>query len=189
MSIWPDDSRPGKPIVEALRRRPPQRPRFPLWPTTLSRPSRHYAARESCGARSRQARSRALTWSNYLDAARQLASQTATIVRGVVRRIPLLAGFIVALVVAGVVLLFQGSSSQLVGGVTSILAALGLTWKGLGGALGQLAGKLEQPLWGAVLDDAIADAITLLPDNKAETAGRRAVALALATGPTANQPR
>lgn len=119
--------------------------------------------------------------SDYLDAARQLASQTATIVTGVVRPIPLLAGFIVALVVAGVVLVFQGSSSQLVGGVTSILAALGLTWNAPRGALGQLAGKLEQPLWGAVLDDAIADAITLLPDNKAETAGRRAVALALAT--------
>ena len=37
---------------------------------------------------------------------------------------------------------------------------------------------------GAVLDDAI----TLLPENTAETAGRRAVALALAVGPNANQP-
>jgi hypothetical protein len=41
---------------------------------------------------------------------------------------------------------------------------------------------------GAVLDDAISDAITLLPENTAETAGRRAVALALAVGPNANQP-
>ena len=126
---------------------------------------------------------------NYVDAARQMASQTATIVRGVVRRMPLLAGFIVAFALAGVVLLSQGSGSQLIGGVTSILVALGLTWKGLGGALGQLAGKLEQPLWGAVLDDAIADAITLLPDNDAEIAGRRALALALAAGPTAHQTK
>jgi hypothetical protein len=127
--------------------------------------------------------------SNYLDAARQLTSQTAALVRGVVRRVPLLAGVIVALVIAGVVLLFLGSSSQLVGGVTSILAAVGLTWKGLGGTLGHLAAKLEQPLWGAVLDDAITDAITLLPHNDAKTSGRRAVALALATGPAASQPR
>lgn len=126
---------------------------------------------------------------NYLDAARQMSSQTATIARGVVRRMPLFAGFIVALVIAGVVLLSQGSSSQLVGGVTSILAALGLTWKGLGGALGQLAGKLEQPLWGAALDDAITNAITLLPNNNAETAGRRALALELAAGPTADQTK
>ena len=78
---------------------------------------------------------------------------------------------VLALTGAGVWLLSEGSSSQLVAGATSVLAALGLTWKGLGGALGQLAGKLEQPLWGAVLDDAIADAITLLPDNNAETGG------------------
>jgi hypothetical protein len=126
---------------------------------------------------------------NYLDAAWEMASRTATIVRGVVRRMPLFAGFIVALVLAGVVLLSQGSTSQLVSGVTSILAAVGLTWKGFGGALGHLAGKLEQPLWGAVLDDAIADAITLLPDNKAETGGRRALALVLAAGPPAHQPK
>lgn len=118
---------------------------------------------------------------NYLDATKQLASRMASIVRGVVIRMPLLAGVIIVLLGAGVWLLFQGSSSQLVGGATSILAAVGLSWKGLGGALGKLVGKLEPPLWGAVLDDAIADAITLLPNNRAETRGRRQIAWAMAT--------
>jgi hypothetical protein len=120
---------------------------------------------------------------NYLDAARELVSRSAVIGRGVVRRMPWLSALIAALLGAGVSLFVLGSSSQLVGGVTSILVALGLTWKGLGGALGQLVGKLERPLWGAVLGDAIADAITLLPDNKAEKGGRRQVAAAMTAPP------
>jgi hypothetical protein len=117
---------------------------------------------------------------NYLDAARRLSVRTAAIVRGVVVRMPLLSTLVLALAGVGVWLLAEGGSAQLVAGVTSVLAALGLTWKGLGGALGKLAGKLEQPLWGAVLDDAIADAVTLLPSNKADVLGRRQIALTVA---------
>ena len=120
---------------------------------------------------------------NYLDAGRQLLSQTAAIVRGLVRRMPLLASAVAVLVGGGIWLLSKGNSGHLVAGATSVLVGLGLTWKGLGGALGQLGGKLEQPLWGAALDDAIADAITLLPDNKMETSARREVARSLAAGP------
>jgi len=124
---------------------------------------------------------------NYLDAGKELAHRMAVIARRAVLRMPLLTLSTLALIGAGVWLLSQGSRSQLVAGATSVLAALGLTWKGLGGALGQLAGKLEEPLWGAVLDDAIADAITLLPDKKAETGGRRQVALAVTAGEKTDQ--
>lgn len=117
---------------------------------------------------------------NYLDAARQMERRMAAILRGLIVRMPVLSFAVVALAGAGVWLLFQGSSAQLVGGATSILAALGLTWKGLGAALGKMIGKLERPLWGAVLDDAIADAITLLPDNKSDLRGRRQNAMTLA---------
>jgi hypothetical protein len=125
---------------------------------------------------------------NYLDAGRQLLSQTAAIVRGLIRRMPLLASAVAVLVGGGIWLLSKGNSGHWVAGATSVLAGLGLTWKGLGSAFGQLAGKLEQPLWGAVLDDAIADAITLLPDNTAETGGRREVARSLAAGPGTSDP-
>jgi hypothetical protein len=116
---------------------------------------------------------------NYLDAGKELVHRTAVITRRAVLKMPLLTLAILGLVGAGIWLLSQGTSSQSVAGATSVLTAVGLTWKGLGGTLGQLAGKLGQPLWGAVLDDAIADAITLLPGNKAEKAGRRQVALAV----------
>lgn len=123
---------------------------------------------------------------NYLDAGKQLVHRMAVIARRAILRMPLLTIGALALTGLGVWLLAEGSGSQLVAGATSVLVALGLTWKGLGGALGQLAGKLEQPLWGAVLDDAIADAITLLPDNNAETGGRRQVALELSAGEKAD---
>jgi hypothetical protein len=116
---------------------------------------------------------------NYLDATREVATRMGAVARGVVARLPVLTLAIGALLIAGVVLVIIGGSTQLVAGAASLVAALGLTWKGIGGALGQLAGKLEQPLWGAVLDDAITEAITLLPGNKADKRGRRAVALAL----------
>jgi hypothetical protein len=117
---------------------------------------------------------------NYLDAARRLAEQMRVILRGVVRRFPLAAIVIVVLLAGGVALLISGGSSGDVAGATSIIAALGLTWKGLGSALGQVAGKLEQPLWGAVLDSAIADAITLLEGNQLDHRGRRAIAMHMA---------
>jgi hypothetical protein len=115
---------------------------------------------------------------DYLDAARAVASHAAAVLRGAVVRMPLLALLILALVGVGVWQLVEGSSSHLVAGVISVLAAVGLTWKGIGGALGRLVGKLEQPLWGAVLDDAIADAITLPANNTGAAVGRREVALA-----------
>jgi hypothetical protein len=119
---------------------------------------------------------------NYLDAGKELARRMAVIARRAVLRMPLLTLVTLGLIGAGVWLLAQGSSSQLVAGATSVLAAVGLAWKGLGATVGRLAGKLEQPLWGAVLDDVIADAITLLPDNTAEQGGRRSVALTIAAG-------
>jgi hypothetical protein len=119
---------------------------------------------------------------NYLDAAKEFTRRFASTARRAVLRMKLLTLCVVALVGGGIWLLANGSSSHVVAGATSVLAALGLTWKGLGGVLGQLAGKLQRPLWDAVLDDVIADAITLLPDNRAESGGRLKVALALTTG-------
>jgi hypothetical protein len=46
-------------------------------------------------------------------------------------------------------------------GISGVLAALGLTWKGIGGTVGEIVGKLETPVWGAELDTAITDVITL----------------------------
>jgi hypothetical protein len=68
-----------------------------------------------------------------------------------------------------------------IAGAGSILAGFGLTWRGVGRSLGGAAGKLEQPLWGAELDKAITQAITLLERENGRDVSerRRDVAVAL----------
>jgi hypothetical protein len=130
-----------------------------------------------------------LEFDNYLDASAALAGRMAAGARKAIAKFWLLIVVVAALVIGGIVLLVIGGSSQIVAGATSLLVAVGLTWKGVGGALGRLVGRVEQPVWGAVLDLAIADAITLLPQNTRERGGRRALAVELAqttAGPAAN---
>jgi hypothetical protein len=116
---------------------------------------------------------------NYLDAAHDLAHQMRSILRSVLRRFPLLSGAILLLFVLGITLLAVGGGSEIAAGASSLLAALGLTWKGLGTAMGRLAKRLEQPLWATSLDGAIANAITLLPDNEQDHRSRRTLAMQL----------
>jgi hypothetical protein len=118
---------------------------------------------------------------NYLDAAHDLAKHMRSVLRSVIRHFPLLSLAIVILLALGIALLAVGGSSQIVAGASSLIAALGLTWKGLGTALGRLAWRLEQPLWATSLDSAIADAITLLPDNAQDHRRRRLLAIQLPT--------
>ena len=68
----------------------------------------------------------------------------------------------VFLFAAGVVILFAASDTGgVVAGSSAVLASAGLTWKGIGATVGKIVGKLEAPLWGAELDTAITDVITL----------------------------
>jgi hypothetical protein len=117
---------------------------------------------------------------NYVDAAAQVASRMSSVFWRALWHFKAVSFVVLCLLAATVVLLLSGSSSDIVAGSGTLLAALGLSWKGVGGALGQLAGKLEQPLWGAVLDTAIADAITLQPANAADHLGRGKLASDLA---------
>jgi hypothetical protein len=100
---------------------------------------------------------------NYLDAAERLGERLREIGIAVLRRFPWLVAVILFLFIGGILLLIFGSNAgtTAVAGISAVLAAFGLTWKGVGAAAGKLAGKLEGPLWGAELDGAIADAITL----------------------------
>lgn len=84
-----------------------------------------------------------------------------------VRRFAFLLLIAAALFGCGIaVILSSSSSSHIAAGLGGVLASLGLTWKGVGGSLGQTAGKLERPVWEASLDRQIAQAITLLPGTK-----------------------
>jgi len=101
---------------------------------------------------------------NYLDAADRLAGKLSKTAISELRRHLVWVLLIVVLFVGGLALLLitpkhPGGTAA---GLSAVLAALGLTWKGLGGTLGKLVGKLEAPLWGAELDGAVTDAVTLV---------------------------
>jgi hypothetical protein len=101
---------------------------------------------------------------NYLDAADQLAAKLRATATMSLKQLSPLVVLIVALFAAGVVLLAlrPAHAGTTAAGLSGVLAAVGLTWKGVGGTIGKLAGKLEAPLWGAEVDGAVTDAITLV---------------------------
>ncbi|HSO98315.1 MAG TPA: metallophosphoesterase [Solirubrobacteraceae bacterium] len=108
----------------------------------------------------------------YVDAANRLVRTARRLVRQVVVRSPLLVVAIVALFAGGVFLMLnQATSASIVAGAGGILASVGLTWKSVGAALGGIGAKVEQQLWGAELDTAIANAITLVPAPAPATQG------------------
>jgi hypothetical protein len=119
---------------------------------------------------------------DYLDAAERLACRMRRMAWAVLRRFWLLVLAILVLVGGGVALIVStDSEAAVVAGAGTILAGLGLSWRGIGGSLGRLTAKLERPLWGAELDTAITQAITLLPRERGRDAAeqRRKVAVAL----------
>jgi hypothetical protein len=109
---------------------------------------------------------------NYLDAAERLAGKFGQTAFAELKRHIVWVVVILVLFVGGLTLLLitprhPGGTAA---GLSAVLAALGLTWKGLGGTLGVLVGKLEGPLWGAELDGAVTDAVTLVstPSTQAQ---------------------
>jgi len=121
---------------------------------------------------------------DYLDAGERLARRMRKLGQRIVVRFPLLIAALVVLVAGGIALIvLTNTEAGVIAGAGSIVAGLGLTWRGLGRSLGGLAGKLEQPLWGAELDKAITQAITLLPREKGRDVTQRRRDVAVALGP------
>ena len=119
---------------------------------------------------------------DYLDAAERLSRRMRTMGWTVLRRFWLLVLAVVLLFGGGVALIVAtDTDAAVIAGAGTIIASLGLSWRGLGRSLGALAAKLERPLWGAEIDTAITRAITLLPREKGRdtTELRRKVAVAL----------
>lgn len=85
-----------------------------------------------------------------------------------------LARFKVWLIVAsliaagGIVLIVVGTAGAIGAGIIVVLAAFGLTWKGIGGFFGRVAAKSEEQLWDAEIDWAIAYRFTVLRNPPAD---------------------
>jgi hypothetical protein len=99
---------------------------------------------------------------DYVDAGRRMVEQSRGIAWSVLKsyRAALLtsAGIAVLGVAAAVA---AGGAGSIIAGLAAAASALGVSWKGVASTLTALAGHLRAPLWGAELDIAIANAITL----------------------------
>jgi hypothetical protein len=111
-----------------------------------------------------------LRLTDYVAAADSVAGKLWQTAQQVVARFKVL--LIVALLIAaaGIALIFIGTKGAIGAGITAVLAAFGLTWKGIGGFFGRAAANAEEQLWDAEIDWAIAYRFTILrhtpDDNK-----------------------
>ena len=110
-----------------------------------------------------------LRLTDYVAAADSVAGKLWQTARQVAARFAVL--LIIALIVAagGIVLIILGTTGTIGAGIAGLVAAFGLTWKGIGDFFGRAAAKAEEELWNAEIDWAIAYRFTTLchpPANK-----------------------
>src|SRR5271155_2694881 len=109
-----------------------------------------------------------LRLADYVAAADSVAGKLGQTARQVVARFKtwLIVAFLVA--AGGIVLIFVGTKGAIGAGITAVLAAFGLTWKGIGEFFGRVAAKGEEQLWDAEIDWAIAYRFTVLRNPPAD---------------------
>ncbi len=109
-----------------------------------------------------------LRLTDYVAAADSVAGKLGQTARQVVARFKvwLIVAFLIA--AGGIVLIFVGTKGTIGAGITAVLAAFGLTWKGVGGFFGRVAAQGEEQLWDAEIDWAIAYRFTVLRNPPAD---------------------
>jgi hypothetical protein len=103
----------------------------------------------------------------------------ARLMRGML--VPLCAALALLAVGFWLLVKFEGAGATAFG-IATVAGALGITWKGIIGSLGGVADKLQEPVWGAALDEQIAASITKLPSG-AQAESEDAEKAAPASGP------
>jgi hypothetical protein len=102
-----------------------------------------------------------LETSDYLHAGEGLLQRTAALAGSFLKHYWWLVALVVILFVGGIVVIaVSASATAVVAGAGSVLASLGISWKGIGNSLGGATARLEQPLWQAQLDQAVYERIT-----------------------------
>src|SRR3984957_13833264 len=105
---------------------------------------------------------------DYVAAADSVAGKLWQTARQVAARFMVWLIVAVLVVIGGVVLIFFGTKGTIGAGITAVLAAFGLTWKGIGEFFGRGAAKGEEQLWDAEIDWAIAYRFTVLRNPPAD---------------------
>jgi hypothetical protein len=109
-----------------------------------------------------------LRLTDYVAAADSVAGKLGQTAQQVLARFKvwLIAAFLI--VVGGIALIVVGTRGTIGAGITAVLAAFGLTWKGIGDFFGRAAAKGEEQLWDAEIDWAIAYRFTVLRNPPAD---------------------
>jgi hypothetical protein len=98
---------------------------------------------------------------DYLHAADGMLARTGALVVSFGRHYWWLVVTVVVLLGGGLAaILISGDAKAIAAGVTSILVSLGITYKGVGTSIGKAIAGIEEPLWGAELDQAVYARIT-----------------------------
>jgi hypothetical protein len=111
---------------------------------------------------------------DYVGVAEGVANELRLVIRRGLAQFWWLLLIALLLLVGGIALILLQDSGGVEAGLVTVVASLGLTWKGLGSSLGRAVAKVEQPAWSAQVDRAIAFAISgALPDELFRNAGRK----------------
>ena len=103
-----------------------------------------------------------LRLSDYIAAADSVTGKLRETARQVARRFWVWLVVVLAVAAAGIGLIAWGAHGALGAGIAGLIAAFGLTWKGIGEFFGRAAAQGEAQLWDAEIDWAIAHRFTTL---------------------------
>ena len=103
-----------------------------------------------------------LRLSDYIAAADSVTGKLRETARQVTRRFWVWLVVVLAVAAAGIGLIAWGAHGALGAGIAGLIAAFGLTWKGIGEFFGRAAAQGEEQLWDAEIDWAIAHRFTTL---------------------------
>jgi hypothetical protein len=110
-----------------------------------------------------------LRLSDYIAAADSVTGKLRETAQEIAKRFWVWLVIVLAIAALGIGLIAWGAKGALGAGIASVIAAFGLTWKGIGEFFGRAAAKGEAELWDAEIDWAIAHRFTTLrnyPDKK-----------------------
>jgi hypothetical protein len=110
-----------------------------------------------------------LRLSDYVAAADSVTGKLRETAREVAKTFWVWLVVVLAIAALGIGLIAWGANGALGAGIASVIAAFGLTWKGIGEFFGRAAAAGEAELWDAEIDWAIAHRFTILrnyPDKK-----------------------
>jgi len=114
-----------------------------------------------------------LDTSHYLRAAQALVAALSSSLWRFLRPLALPLAVAILLLGGGVALLLvSGTAGQVVGAIATAAGAVGITGAGLRARLGKAASYLENRLWGAEVDLAIAEAVLIGPNGWGASVGR-----------------